>query len=542
MFEAKGLNSREGQGLSARQKTAKKEAVAMDVASIERVARLRGSAPVAWTRVERGYTPAERWCLQFADGTSAFAKVGVSPATATWLRTEQAFYAQVRADFVPQCLGFADDPVRPLLLLEDLSSAHWPPPWRPSDVNALLVALGRMAKTPIPKGLSELETDRGRFAGWLVVERDPRPFLSLGLCSREWLAEALPVLLLAQDLASLAGSELVHGDVRSDNLCVLGERVLFVDWNAARRGNAAFDRASLAPSLRLEGGPLPEELAPDEAALAALISGYFAANAGLPQIADAPRVRWIQLRQLRIALPWAVRVLGLPPLDGAWARDALIRLDTELAAGGLAETDWYAATEEIIGDLYLASADPRGQSGKSGDEVEWQWSRELVLDALPPGAGPHHVLDVGCANGYLMESLERWGRERGRIIEPHGLEISPRLAALARARLPRWSERIATGDLLSWAPPRRYDLVHTALDYVPVARRRESLERIARELVSPGGRIVLRAERVQGGQPDLLEQVAELGLEVGGVIERPHPTSGVLRRTVWFPSELRFAR
>jgi hypothetical protein len=38
----------------------------------------------------------------------------------------------------------------------------------------------------------------------------------------------------------------------------------------------------------------------------------------------------------------------------------------------------------------------------------------------------------GCANGYLMESLERWGRRRGMAISVFGLDISPRLVALAR--------------------------------------------------------------------------------------------------------------
>jgi hypothetical protein len=45
-----------------------------------------------------------------------------------------------------------------------------------------------------------------------------------------------------------------------------------------------------------------------------LVSGYFAARAGLPTIPSAPRVRDIQRAQLGKALPWAVRALRLPPL------------------------------------------------------------------------------------------------------------------------------------------------------------------------------------------------------------------------------------
>jgi hypothetical protein len=421
------------------------------------------------------------------------------------------------------------------LLLEDLSSASWPPPWRAGDVERLLEALQRMTVTPIARGaLRELESDRARFAGWLNVERDPAPFLALGACSEAWLSDALPSLLMAQDLALLGGSDLVHGDLRSDNLCFLPERVVLVDWNAARRGNAAFDLAFLAPSLRLEGGPLPDELAPAEGALAVLVCGFFAANAGLRPIADAPHVRWIQQRQLRVALPWAARALGLPPPDGSYVSKLSARLDAALAAGEIDEKRWYQGIEEVVGDACLASDEPRGQAGGFADELEWRWSRELILDALPEHArSKARVLDVGAGNGHLMESLVRWADERGLELEAYGIDISPRLVALAQRRLPSWSEQLEVGNVLEHEPTRRYDLVHTALDDVPPPRRREAIERLLAKFLTPGGRVVLRPERVQQGQPDPAAQIDALGLCVGGVLERPHPTSGELRRSVW---------
>lgn len=507
----------------------------MDAISQQRVARLAGKAAVSWRRIERGYTPAERWVVAFEDGSSAFAKFGSTPATAEWLRAERQVYGKLSGRFLPALIGYEDHATRPLLLLEDLSGASWPPPWRPGDVERLLEAMREVAATPVARGaLPELESERGRFAGWLNVERDPGPFLSLGLCSTQWLAAALPSLLMAQDLALLGGSELVHGDLRSDNLCFLPERVVLVDWNGARRGNAAYDLAALAPSLRLDGGPLPDELVPGEGALGVLVCGYFAANAGLRPIPDAPNVRKIQLRQLRIALPWAARALGLPPPDGDWARRALERLSAQLASGELDERRWLEGVEEVRGDAWLASDDPRAPSGKSGDEDEWRWSRELILDALPAGSRSAHVLDVGCANGYSMESLERWGEQRGVSVEPYGLDPSARLVALAQRRLPAWADRIEVGNVLSHAPQRRYDLVVTALDAVPPSRRRASIERLLSEYVAPGGRVVLRPDRVTKGQPDLAEQATALGLAVGGVLTREHPSSGALCRTVWF--------
>src|SRR6185436_6638932 len=140
----------------------------MDAALQRRVAGLLGKEPVSGTRIERGYSPAERWVLRFGDGSSVFAKLGTSELTNRWLRSEQRVYAQLHADFLPQQLGWSDTPERPLLLLEDLSAAHWPPPWHPGQLEHLLAAHARLAKTrPVPHTLPSLEIDRGRYSGWL---------------------------------------------------------------------------------------------------------------------------------------------------------------------------------------------------------------------------------------------------------------------------------------------------------------------------------------------------------------------------------------
>ena len=295
----------------------------MDEALRRRVGKLKGSAPISWQRIERGYTPAERWLVRFADGSSAFAKVGASPLTSDFLRVEQGRYQQLHAVFMPQLLGFDADLERPLLLLEDLSAAAWPPPWRPGDVERVVQTLRQVAATrPLPDDLRSLEEEFGASgsderagSGWGAVMQDPAAFLSLGLCTANWLTQAQGRLHAAQNEAALCGEDLLHNDVRSDNLCLLPDRVVLIDWNLAGRGNPAFDLAFAAPSVCFEGGPLPEHLVDDDGTLAAFVSGFFAARAGLPIIADAPRVRWIQLQQLRVALPWVARALALPPPD-----------------------------------------------------------------------------------------------------------------------------------------------------------------------------------------------------------------------------------
>jgi aminoglycoside phosphotransferase (APT) family kinase protein len=68
----------------------------------------------------------------------------------------------------------------------------------------------------------------------------------------------------AEAAAEVAGEELVHGDVRSDNLCFVGDRTVLVDWNWAGRGNGVLDIAGLLPSLHREGRPLPDTVLPEQ--------------------------------------------------------------------------------------------------------------------------------------------------------------------------------------------------------------------------------------------------------------------------------------
>jgi hypothetical protein len=281
----------------------------------QRVTALLRKTPVAWQRAHGGYTPAQRWIVSFADGTSCFVKAGANAWTADALRAEYNVYSQVHASFLPHVLGWLDDISSPILILEDLSTGHWPPPWRPGDIDAVLELLERVRNLEV-SGLPDIRLHLACQNMWPRIEADPEDFLSVGVASRRWLEECLPNLKAAADEAPFAGDEVVHFDVRSDNLCFEGGRCLLVDWNHASRGNSALDVVTWLPSLEAEGGPPPEALYPDGGAFAAWMSGYWAWGVGKPAPPGGPHLRQVQLSQLRSALPWAVRALALPPLDG----------------------------------------------------------------------------------------------------------------------------------------------------------------------------------------------------------------------------------
>lgn len=291
----------------------------MDAPPVDEAARIAhalSAAPVAWSEVtRRGQTNASHWLVELADGTTAFVKSARGDDTASWIRDEHLFYAQTRgAPFLPRMLGWHDDGERPVIALEDLTDAYWPPPWDSAHVEAVLACLAEVAATTPPPDLPSVADSQFDFQGWIEIEDDPEPFLALRLCSKEWLEAALPILRFATEVAPLVGDALLHFDVRSDNICVRDGRAILVDWNFACLGNPVADVAAWLPSLHAEGGPAPDEILPDGAAeLAALLAGYFAAHAARPEVPERPDVRTLQLRQARTALPWAARALGLSP-------------------------------------------------------------------------------------------------------------------------------------------------------------------------------------------------------------------------------------
>lgn len=276
---------------------------------------------VAREPVRGGYTPAERWRLRLAGGGTAFMKRAVNEQTAEALRLEiEAYHALAGAPFLAEML-FSNDGAVPELWLEDLSHAYWPGPWRPGDVSRVVATLDAVHDTPLLAALPTVELG----SGWASIAKSPAAFLALGWVTEAWLCTALPVLVASESARPSGPDGLLHQDVRSDNICILPDRVVLIDWNGLSRGPREVDRAFWAASLEAEGGARCEELVAESEPWAATVSGFFAWRAGQPPLAGAPRVRWIQRVQLATSLAWAVRTYGISEPDGqGWsARDHL---------------------------------------------------------------------------------------------------------------------------------------------------------------------------------------------------------------------------
>jgi thiamine kinase-like enzyme len=278
---------------------------------LDRIERALGWRPTQWApaSARKGGATAARLLVSSGD-ERAFVKLGTTELTAGWFRREHENYLALDGPFLPRLLGFSDDGIVPVLAIEDLSDATWPPPWDDEKIAQVLDAAALVHAHPVPSHLAAF-MDEYR-DDWDRVASDPHPFLALGLCSGAWLERAVPVLSAAAWAAPIRGSALLHVDLRSDNLCFRDGRALIIDWDGPMVGNPDLDIAAWLPSLAAEGGPQPEAIMPAAPELAAWIAGYFCARAGLEPIPEASHVRPLQLAHARTSLPWAARALGLP--------------------------------------------------------------------------------------------------------------------------------------------------------------------------------------------------------------------------------------
>jgi hypothetical protein len=293
------------------------------------VGSLLGKTAAAWRTPEFGLSDADRLVVTFSDGTAAFAKGATTEATAGWLRNEHQILDHLRGTgLAPEVLGWHDDGTgQPLLVTEDLSAAYWPAAgvkhpgggtstvWRPGDIDVLRRTLDRLRRVPLPAGLPQTPSWPER--QWpRVIELADR-LADLGVVTRGWLdanAETLTAVDAEADTALELGAYLVHGDFRSDNLCILGDagerEGRLVDWSHAGAGHELHDLVQLLPTLHLEGGPPPWQVCTGPAPLIARLAGPSLQRACVSEQPDWLRRVFVDLASIN--LKWLAAALGLP--------------------------------------------------------------------------------------------------------------------------------------------------------------------------------------------------------------------------------------
>src|SRR5207245_5592654 len=83
----------------------------------------------------------------------------------------------------------------------------------------------------------------------------------------------------------------------------------------------------------------------------------------------------------------------------------IAEIDAALDRGEIDEAGWHARVADILRPAYLAAPTPESQSGFSGSPLAWEQARGLIAYGIDRSGT---FLDVGCANGLLMETMVRW--------------------------------------------------------------------------------------------------------------------------------------
>ena len=139
---------------------------------------------------------------------------------------------------------------------------------------------------------------------------------------------------------------------------------------------------------------------------------------------------------------------------------------------------------------YLTEENPIRQSGFGGGEDRWREERILILDAVDSDGD---FLDIGCANGYLLQCLCEWAGEKGIALTPFGVDQGSGLVELARRRLPRYASHFWVGNAWSWTPPRKFRYVYSLCDWVPDEFLEEYVGSLLKDYVEKNGRLIIGA-------------------------------------------------
>jgi hypothetical protein len=179
---------------------------------VEAVAAATGARPMFWEHVVAGHTHAEKWPVALRGGRRAFVKAGTEPSARAQIDREASVLEAVAAPYMPRVHGASDIEDWSVLVLEDLSDEHWPPPY-PDSGKRLLESVQQVAATPPPPDLHRRPEGRPLGTYWQRISHEPEPVLAHGLFSAAWLEQAQPVLHAAESAARLAGDDFLHDDV-----------------------------------------------------------------------------------------------------------------------------------------------------------------------------------------------------------------------------------------------------------------------------------------------------------------------------------------
>ena len=156
---------------------------------------------------------------------------------------------------------------------------------------------------------------------------------------------------------------------------------------------------------------------------------------------------------------------------------------------------WFGEVRPILQSAYLAAPTPWQQSGKGGPFEEWVRLRIPISECVTRSGT---FLDIGCANGFLLECLLNWATMKELDLLLYGLDYSAKLVEMAQKRLPAFKDHLFIGNAWDWHPSRRFTYVRTEAVYVPHNLRVAYLKRLLSEFLEDDGLLLATHYRSSG--------------------------------------------
>ena len=289
-------------------------------------AHVGGGAPTRVADLAGGFSPGAASRLECPDRTVFVKAVGSSlnPDSPSLHRREAVVsMALPGLAMVPSLLDTYDDADWVALAFEAVDGRPPRHPWDRRELDTVVRALVALHDALTPSPAPQVEAAAAYlqrlFGGWAELAALREPPQGLDPWARANLSRLAE--LESQWPAAIEGTTLLHGDIRSDNILLTADGVVFVDWPHAAIGAPVFDVVAWAASVVLEGGPGPEELLAvhepsrraDPAVVTVLliaVAGFFVSHSLRPPPPGLPTVRAFQAAQGEVALAWLRRRTG----------------------------------------------------------------------------------------------------------------------------------------------------------------------------------------------------------------------------------------
>jgi SAM-dependent methyltransferase len=148
-----------------------------------------------------------------------------------------------------------------------------------------------------------------------------------------------------------------------------------------------------------------------------------------------------------------------------------------------------SSLKKDISETYIKYKEPWKQAGFLLGQEEWELCKKPIAECIEK---PGTFLDIGCSNGYLLESILKWNSFS---IIPYGIDLSLKLIELAKARFPQFSPNFFVANAPDWSSSVHFDYVRTDLDSVLADSQEQYLHKVLNSYVALNGRLLLTEYR-----------------------------------------------